>query len=94
MDEILIPDYLRTAILNVTNSHPGWGTKEGATGQCLTASDELLFECDILTDTVIDGYVDSDNRPHHWAVVEGICVDLTARQFDESEPYPKIWNNR
>jgi hypothetical protein len=28
---------------------------------------------------------------HNWAVVEGYCIDLTARQFDEKEPCPKIW---
>ena len=93
MNEIEIPEYLKIAIFNITHNHPEWGTKEGATGQCVAASDGLLFECDRLTDTVVNGCVDGDSRPHHWAVVEGICVDLTARQFNENEPFPKVWMN-
>lgn len=93
MTEIIIPDYLKTAIFNVMHMHPEWGTKEGATGQCVFASDTLLFECDELQGDIVDGCVMGDNRPHHWAIVEGINIDLTARQFDEKEPFPKVWIN-
>ncbi len=88
-----LPDYLEKALETVIAEHPEYATKEGATGMCVAASDELLFMCDEIKGSTIDGYVDGDNRPHHWAVIEGICVDLTARQFNENEPFPKIWKN-
>ena len=89
-----LPDYLEKALETVKESDAYlFGSDEGATGMCVAASDELLFMCDEIKGSTIDGYVDGDNRPHHWAVIEGICVDLTARQFNENEPFPKIWKN-
>lgn len=88
-----LPIFLKKAIEIVILNHPEWGTKKGAKGMCVKASDELLFTCDDLHGCPINGYVDGDNRPHHWAVIEGICVDMTARQFNEEEEFPKLWIN-
>ncbi|RHR72412.1 hypothetical protein DWW69_16075 [Bacteroides sp. AF16-49] len=86
-----LPNYLKKALDTVIAEHPEYATKEGATGMCVVASDELLFMCDEIKGSVIDGYLEGDDTPHHWAVVENICIDLTARQFDEKAPFPKIW---
>jgi hypothetical protein len=32
-------------------------------------------------------------KPHFWVWVEGYHIDLTAKQFEESEECPKIWIN-
>lgn len=60
MNEIKNPEYLKIDIFIVIHNHPEWGTKEGATGQCIAASDELLFERNRLTDAVINGCIGGD----------------------------------
>jgi hypothetical protein len=99
--EILItnlPLYLQKAINDVLKRKPKYKTKKGALGNCVKASDELLIKCDELLDDDCDGYLDgtADYKGfghHYWAVIEGYCIDLTARQFDENEKCPKIYKN-
>jgi hypothetical protein len=91
-----LPVYIQKAIRIVLKRHPEYQTKAGAFGNCVIASDELLFYIDQKLGNICDGYMDgvSDYKgkgSHNWAVVEGYCIDLTARQFDEKEPCPKIW---
>lgn len=84
---------LLSAVNSVLFEHPEYLTKKGAYGKCVDASTQLLFKLDEMYDFPINGYVDGDKRPHHWAVVENWCIDLTARQFNETDECPKIWLN-
>lgn len=84
---------LLSAVNSVLLDHPEYMTKVGAAGKCVDASTQLLFKLDEMLGFPINGYMDGDNTPHHWAVVENWCVDLTARQFNESESCPKVWLN-
>jgi hypothetical protein len=91
-----LPVYIQEAIRVVLKRHPEYKTKSGALGNCVIASDELLFYIDQKLGNICDGYINGvlDYKGkgfHNWAVVEGYCIDLTARQFDEKEPCPKIW---
>jgi hypothetical protein len=93
-----LPQYIQQAIDFVLSNHPEYKTKLGAKGKCITATVQLLFKCDELANDMCDGYLDGTNNhndkgPHHWAVIEGYCIDLTARQFDEKDECPKIWIN-
>lgn len=90
-----LPDYAQKAIEVVLKKHPEYNTPDGAWGECVTATDELLFACDIIADKIVDGFMTGTDEPehHHWAVIEGICVDLTAKQFNPHEPCPKIWKH-
>jgi hypothetical protein len=68
---------------------------QGSKGHCLRISDELMWnlvelgkkkpfvECKIIHRR--------KPNPHFWVCVDGLHIDLTARQFDPEEPCPKIW---
>ena len=95
-----IIDIIQIAIENILLKHPEYKTKEGSKGECITASDLLLFEVDRLCNRVYNSRMHGESdyngikgQYHHWAVFnDSICVDLTARQFDENADCPKIWN--
>jgi len=84
---------INLAIQNVLLRHPEYLTKTGGKGECVNASNALLFECDRLNnDEPINGCMVGDSKiPHYWALIEGVNYDLTARQFDEKADCPKIW---
>jgi hypothetical protein len=84
---------LLEAINSVLINHPEYLSAFGAKARCVDASTELLFKLDEMKGYPINGYVDGNDIPHNWAVVENWCVDLTARQFDVNAPCPKIWVN-
>ena len=84
---------LLSAVNCVLSKHPEYATMAGSRGKCVDASTELLFQLDEMYGFPVNGYVDGDDTPHHWTVVEGWCIDLTSRQFNESDPCPKIWFN-
>jgi hypothetical protein len=91
-----LPHHISEAIKIVLERHPEYKTHQGALGKCVDASDELLFYIDQELGVICDGYMDgvvdyNGNGFHNWAVVEGYCIDLTARQFDKNDLCPKIW---
>lgn len=88
-----IPKEILEAIEYVLSEHPEYKTVEGSTGNCITASDELMFRLDIINDCEpVDAYLVGNDIPHHWALIYGkYNVDLTARQFDVNADCPKIW---
>ena len=53
---------------------------------------EKLSECSHLVNGDVVGNGDPI-MPHHWVWVDGWNIDLTARQFDENDLFPKIWRN-
>ena len=91
--KIEMPDYLQKALDIVIEQNPQYGSIYGAQGKCIEASDKLLFCCDEITGVEVNGYLKGDDRPHSWAYIEGLNVDLTARQFGSGENFPKIWIN-
>ncbi len=88
-----IPKYILDACNIIALECPEYGTYKGALGNCVKASDKLMMLCDDLNSgELTDCFLTGDNRPHHWVLFENkFNVDLTARQFDISEPFPKIW---
>jgi hypothetical protein len=92
-----LPAYIQAAIEYVYDKHPEYKTPRGARGNCVMATDFLLFKCDeLLGEELCDGRmvaVDDfyEKGPHAWADIEGWQIDLTARQFNPNEPCPKIW---
>jgi hypothetical protein len=84
----------------------GWDTQDGATNACDHASNEFLHHLERLgiSDAEIehfDGELVLDRHDYpwilppeswHWAVRVGdTLIDWTARQFDETAPFPAIW---
>jgi hypothetical protein len=102
-----LPDWIKRGVDVVLKDHPEYLDGEKCIGECVNASDELLFKLDEFNnDKPIDGGVDGEpvdciidgkpsREPHHWAKIrDGNIewnIDLTARQFDINADCPKIW---
>ena len=56
---------------------------------CSTVSRELMRKCRALKVSSI--IVNSDRLEHHWLWVDGINIDLTARQYMPHSPFPLVW---
>jgi len=90
------PDWIQQSIENtIAKNGSRCLDPKGSKGHCLRISDELMWnlvelgkkkpfvECRIIHRRKPD--------PHFWISVDGLHIDLTARQFDPEEPCPKIW---
>lgn len=88
-----LPIYLQIAIRVILLRNPDYFVKDTAEGECRNATMKLLTLCHDLNPsiTIENAYVFGDPF-HAYAVVEGICVDLTARQFNQNNNCPKIWD--
>lgn len=73
-------------------------TKSGCLNRCIDASILFLDHIGIRKDvwhlymrSNCDDVNVNELNEHHWVCVDGLNVDWTARQFDETASFPKIW---
>lgn len=77
--------------------HSFLATPEGSRNRCIDASIWFLQDLGIPQDQwhwYMRSNVDqnpSETEEHHWVQVDGINIDWTARQFDPSASFPKMW---
>lgn len=89
-----LPDPIREATIRAMESLKDFNidTPDGANGLCVTASDVVLdFYDQITNDYESEGVIRSGTSLHSFAEIKGYGIDLTARQFNPHEPFPKLW---
>lgn len=88
-----MPSWMRSAIAEFRSKYPGFETPEGAQGRSREASEmfaNFVFSryARSMKNTVFQ--VGTDESPRFVIVVDGWMIDWTARQFDESAPWPRV----
>jgi hypothetical protein len=73
---------------------------EGSRAQCINASINFLKSLGVAPEDMhlyMDSNLEEDvdeHGEHHWVRIGKLNVDWTARQFDPTAPFPKMWLSR
>lgn len=87
-----IPLTVRDQAASMARANPKWSRPKGAAQQCEQASFRF---CMLLEERGIASTLVTCEEPAHVAVlVDGLVVDLTARQFDPDAAFPMVTTER
>jgi hypothetical protein len=86
-----LPNHIREVLVSVMMDIRQRGINPedpcDADGRCVVLSEDLIRK---FTEKFIDSRMVGTST-HAFVKVEDYYIDLTARQFNPMEPYPKIW---